>query len=442
MKKIDLTQGNVLKVLGALAVPLMGSSFLQFTYNLVDMMWVGRLGVDAVASVGASSFFITLGISLNSMIVIGGGIKVSHALGRNDEEDTKKYVNTSIILNAILIILYSTLLLICGKSFIGFLELQNQKVEYDAWLYLMYNIPIVIFSFYNILFSRFFGSFGNNSEAFKINAIGVIINIVLDPIFIYTFNFGIIGAALATLIANIIIFILFIYRGKNFITFHKNISTDYVHIKEVIRLGFPMTFQRVLFTGVNIMLAKIVAQFGAEAIAAQKIGLQIESITYMIVGGLQGAMASFSGQNFGAQKYDRIKKGYNDALIIGIGYTFVTSILFLSIPEVIVRLFITEEIAVQMAADYLKTIAHIQLFGAIEMISNGLFTGIGIPKVSATISIIFTVLRIPMAVIFSNYLGIGGVWLSIGVSSALKGTVAYIYYFANINKVFLLEKQA
>ncbi|ONI44459.1 MATE family efflux transporter [Candidatus Epulonipiscium fishelsonii] len=442
MKKTDLTQGNVLKILTALAVPLMASSLLQFTYNLVDMIWIGRLGVDAVASVGASSFFITLGNSLDSMIVIGGGIKVSHALGKNDDDDTKKYINTSIILTAILIILYSAILVMFGKSFIGFLDLQNQKVEYNAWLYLMYNIPVLIFSFYNTLFARVFSSFGNNSVAFKINAIGVILNIILDPIFIYTFNLGIVGAALATLIANIIIFMLFIYKGKSFITFHKNISTDYVHIKEIVRLGFPMTFQRVLFTGVNIILAKIVAQFGADAIAAQKIGLQIESITYMIIGGLHGAMASFSGQNFGAQQYDRIKKGYNNALIIGIGYTFTTSIIFLSIPEIIVKLFITEPIAVQMAVDYLRTIAYIQMFGATEMISNGLFTGVGIPKVSAVISIIFTVLRIPMAMIFSQYLGISGVWLSIGVSSALKGMVAYLYYFFNINKIFLSKNQA
>ena len=84
MKKVDLTQGNVLSVIAALAIPIVGSSLLQFTYNIVDMLWVGGLGSNAVASVGSSSFFTGLGYSINTLVVIGAGIKVSHALGRNE----------------------------------------------------------------------------------------------------------------------------------------------------------------------------------------------------------------------------------------------------------------------------------------------------------------------------------------------------------------------
>ena len=137
MKKVDLTQGNVLKVLTALALPIMGGSLLQFAYNIVDMLWLGRLGTDAVASIGSSSFFIGLGYAINAMVVIGGGIKVSHAVGEHDEQEIKRYINAALVLNGIIGLLYAVTLIVLGKSFIGFLHLENAVVERDGYLYLL-----------------------------------------------------------------------------------------------------------------------------------------------------------------------------------------------------------------------------------------------------------------------------------------------------------------
>ena len=120
MKKIDLTQGKVIKVLTALAVPIMGSSLLQFTYNLIDMLWVGGLGSDAVASIGSSSFFTGLGYSINSLVVIGAGIKVSHAIGEKNNKDVKQYINSGLAINFVISIIYALILIILGKSFISF----------------------------------------------------------------------------------------------------------------------------------------------------------------------------------------------------------------------------------------------------------------------------------------------------------------------------------
>lgn len=170
MKKTDLTKGNVLRVLTALALPIMGGSLLQFAYNLVDMLWVGRLGTDAVASIGSSSFFIGLGYSINAMVVIGAGIKVAHAVGKKNEYETKAYMNASLVLNGLLGLLYAVLLLFAGKSFISFLQLGNVEVEQNAYLYLAYSAPMLFFAFFNLLFTRLLGSFGNNKEAFKISA--------------------------------------------------------------------------------------------------------------------------------------------------------------------------------------------------------------------------------------------------------------------------------
>ena len=434
MKKIDLTQGKVIKVLTALALPIMGSSLLQFTYNLIDMLWVGGLGSDAVASIGSSSFFTGLGYSINSLVVIGAGIKVSHAIGEKNNKDVKQYINSGLAINFVISIIYALILIILGKSFISFLNLNNEFVERNSYYYLAMNAPILFFSFFNSLYTRIFSSFGNNGDSFKINAIGMIINIVLDPIFIYIFKLGVVGAAVATLIANIVMFILYIIKSNGILHYDKSIGIDKEKVMEIMRLGFPMAFQRILFTVVNIILAKIIAIFGTNSIAAQKIGLQIESITYMVIGGLNGAIASFTGQNFGASKFKRIKQGYYTALLLGIIYSMIMSIIFIIFKEPIIRLFIREKSTILIASSYLQAVAFSQSFSTIEMVSNGLFTGLGMPKIPAIISIVFTVLRIPIALVVMKTLGIQGVWWSIAISSILKGVAAYFIYLIKIRR--------
>ncbi len=231
-------------------------------------------------------------------------------------------------------------------------------------------------------------------------------------------------------------FFMYIFRCKEILKYNFKYKLDYKKVIEIVKLGFPMSLQRVLFTIINIILARIISRFGTDAIAAQKIGLQIESITYMVVGGLNGAISSFTGQNFGAKKYNRINEGYNNALKIGIIYSFIMTVLFLFFNIPIIKLFIRDEATIIISSSYLKIIAFSQIFSTIEMVSNGLFTGVGKPKIPAMISIVFTVLRIPMALIFIEKFGLNGVWISISLSSILKGIMAYLLYMLKVRKEF------
>lgn len=439
MKEIDLTKGKVISVITALALPIMGSSLLQFTYNLIDMMWVGKLGSNAVASIGSSSLYINIGNAINSVAIIGTGIKVAHSIGSGDRKKVKEYINSGIIINTIIGILFGLILIVFGNNFIGFLNINNYEVERDGYYYLILNAPILFFAFFNMLYTRILGSFGNNKLALKINGVGVILNIVLDPLCIYTFNFGVIGAGVSTLIANIAMFILFRISSNETLKYRYGISINYEKIKEIIKLGLPMALQRVLFTLINIMLAKIVANFGSNAIAAQKVGAQIESVAYMVIGGFNSAVSSFTGQNYGAGEYKRIKRGYNNSLIIGITYSLIMAAVFLIFNRPIIKLFISDEPTIDIASSYLKVVAYSQAFSAIEMISNGLFTGIGKPKIPARISIIFTTLRIPLALFLIKPLGINGVWISICVTSIMKGMCSYFIYVLKVNKVLIAK---
>jgi putative MATE family efflux protein len=437
MKSVDLTTGKETSVLTLLAIPIMGSSLLQFTYNLIDMLLVGRLGSNAVASIGSSSFFIGLGFSINSLVVMGTAIKVAHALGEKDYIQVKKYINAGSTINLIIAIAYGLLLVFGGKYLIGFLKLENAIVERDAYYYLAINGPVFLFNFFNILYSRILSSYGNNKLAFKINSIGLVLNIILDPLFIYVLDFGVVGAAYATLCAHIVMFILFRLRTQKTFKFDPSLGIDKEKIKEIIRLGIPISFQRILFTIINIFLARIIAIFGTEAIAAQKIGFQIESVSFMIIGGLNGAIAAFTGQNFGAKKYDRVVSGYYAALKIGITYSGIMTLIFLAFNVPLIKLFIRDELTISMASSYLIVLAFSQIFSAMEVITNGLFTGIGKPKIPSIISVVFTSLRIPFALILTIPFGVNGVWMSISLSSMLKGVVAHLVYKIKIRREFV-----
>lgn len=437
MKKIDLTKGKVLLVLTNLALPIMGSSLLQFAYGLIDMFWVGGLGSSAVASIGSSSFFLGLGYSINALVVTGTGIKVSHEVGRKNDDATYEYIKSGLFMNFIIGIVYAIILVLFGKYFIGFLNIHDKVVERDSYIYLAVSAPVLFFTFFNYMFIRILASFGNNKLALKISAIGIIINIILDPILIYVFKLGVFGAAFATLISNVVIFCLYLYNGKELFKIDLKRKLDFEKIKEIARLGFPMASQRILFTVVNIILARIIASFGADAIAAQKIGLQIESVSFMVIGGLNGAISGFTGQNFGAKKFKRVNDGYKTALLLGGIYSLLISSLFIFIPNQLVGIFVKDQSTIEIGVSYLRVLGMVQIFSSCEMISNGVFSGLGLPKIPSIISITFTIMRIPMALILVEFFGINGVWFSIALSNIMKGSIAFLIYRFKVYKIYV-----
>ncbi|MGE9213323.1 MATE family efflux transporter [Exiguobacterium aurantiacum] len=427
MKTIDLTTGQVQRVIVALALPLVGSSLLQFTYSLVDMFWVGALGSDAVASIGAASFYIMLGQAIQSLIVVGAGIKVSQAVGRRDQALIQRYVRAGRRMNLGLGLLFVTVLAAFGQALIGFLNMDAPAVERLAYSYLLVSAPMLVFSFFNLLFARLFSAYGNTTTAMRINATGVTLNMILSPLFIYPLGLGVVGAGLATLVANVVMFGFFWHRARALFDWEETVEPNRTDYKEILRLGFPMATQRVLFTVISIFLARMIGSYGTEAIAAQRIGLQVESIAYMMIGGLNGAIASYTGQNLGARKVDRVHEGYRVTTRLGVLYTGLITLVFLFVPDVLIGLFVDDPTTIDIGANYLRIIGISLIFASFEMIGNGYFSGLGLPKIPATISIVFTVARIPLALALEPYLGLDAIWWSIAISSIVKGLVSVLY---------------
>ena len=304
----NLTKDSITPTLLKLTIPIIATNFIQTTYGLVDMMWVGKLGSGPVAAVGTASFFVNLAQALFSMILIGSGVKVAQSMGAGKEDKTRElYFKWFFYVHRIRYSLYDSYPCNPKSNSLGFLNLENQKIEQLASQFLIISMIGTIFTFFNMLFSIILNSMGNSGKPFRINIVGFMINMFLDPVFIFSFNnfdgWGVSGAAIATLIANIIVTLLFVCqtRSLNIITNSFSINTS--EMKEVLKMGIPITVQRVTFTIISIIIAKIIVQWGSDAIAVQRVGIQIESISYMTIGGLQGAIAAFIGQNYGAKQY-------------------------------------------------------------------------------------------------------------------------------------------
>ncbi|WP_232699136.1 MATE family efflux transporter [Brevibacillus daliensis] len=435
----DLTQGPIMPTLMKLTLPIIATNFISTTYGLVDMIWVGRLGSGPVAAIGTASFFINLAIALSTMITIGTGIKVSHCMGAGKVDKAKIYVKNGFIMSVLLSLLYVVFIFLTQNQLIGFFELGSIEIERMSKQYLLISILATVFSILNTLYATILNAMGNSRQPFQLFSIGLILNIILDPFLIFGVGsfegWGVVGAAIATLTANIVVTTLFIIQTRNLELISKSSVWDSRHMKEVIRMGIPITIQRVTFTLISIIIAKIIVRWGADAIAVQKVGIQIESISYLTIGGLQGAIAAFFGQNYGARRIDRIQQGYHKALVLTSVFGIVISLIFILFPKLLFSLFLSDQASLALGTDYMRIIGFSQLFMCMELMTVGAFNGIGKTHVPPIFSITFTALRIPLALILSEPFGLNGVWMSIALSSVFKGVVLVFWFRRSLGKM-------
>lgn len=305
--------------------------------------------------------------------------------------------------------------------------------------FLLISIMGTVFSILNTLYATILNAMGNSKQPFHIFSVGLVLNIILDPFLIFGVGsfegWGVVGAAIATLTANIVVTLLFVIKTRHSELIAKSSVWDTHLMKEVIRLGIPITIQRVTFTLISIIIAKIIVRWGAEAIAVQKVGIQIESISYMTIGGLQGAIAAFFGQNYGARQLDRIKQGYQKALLLTSVFGIIISLIFILFPQQLFSLFLSDEASLELGTDYMRIIGFSQLFMCMELMTVGAFNGIGKTHIPPIFSITFTALRIPLALILSEPFGLNGVWMSIALSSVFKGLVLVFWFRRSLGKM-------
>ena len=446
MKNNSLTSGNILKSLVTLALPIMGTSFIQMAYNLTDMFWIGSIGSLAVTAIGTASFFTWFGQSFIILSKIGSEVSIAKYIGGDNLDTAKKYVTNGIKLNIFLAMLYSIFLIVFSSTLIGFFKFNDSSVISMSKTYLVIVSIGLVFNFINPMFTSIYTAHGNSKTPFKINTLGLIFNIIFDPVLIFVFDMGVAGAAIATVLAQIVVTALFVINIKksNLALFKVNFreKLDKSILKKICSLGWPVALQNGLFAFFAMVIGRLVTRFGDSAMAVQQIGSQIESISWMTADGFATAIRAFIAQNFGAKQSHRILKGYkvalNVALVLGL---FSSSLLFFG-AEPIFSLFISEAEIIPLGVTYLRILGLSQLFMCVEITTAGAFNGLGKTFIPALVGIVLTGARIPFAMIFSkpSLLGLNGVWWVVSMSSVLKGLILVSLFYILILRHRTFEK--
>ncbi len=433
----DLTRGGIFRSLWNMSMPLISASFIQMAYSMTDMLWLGHLGSDAVAAAGAAGFFVWLCNAISFMTKIGAEITVSQSIGAKDHRRAAAYAAHAITLSSLIAFSYMCFILLAAPLLIGFFDFEASITE-RAVAYLRIVAPGLYFQFNNNTFSGLYNGQGDSRTPFRTSAVGLVANIILDPILIYGAGpvpaFGVAGAAMATAAAQCVVFAVFargIFGGRfplGRMRLFVSLKRDYA--RRIILLGLPVSAQNALFSMFSLTLATLAAQWGPEGVAAQSIGSQIEAISWMTAAGFSTALAAFTGQNYGARRYDRIRRGYRLTLAIAGSIGLFAGLLFFFLDREIFGLFVTEPRAVEVGGDYLKILALSQLFMVTESVTAGAFNGTGRTLPPALTGILFTGARIPMAFFLTAFpaIGLNGIWWSITLSSIFKGTVLPLWY--------------
>lgn len=446
--RINLLEGKILPALSALALPIMATSLIQMAYNLIDMIWIGKIGASAVASVGAAGMFMWLSNGLATLAKMGGQIKVGHALGAQKKEDAASYAQSSIQMGIVFAIGFGILSVVFADEMIGFFQLNSAQVIQDAKLYLMITCGLVIFSFMNQIFTGILTAMGNSRTSFIATGIGLVLNIVLDPLFIFGFGaippMGVAGAAIATVLAQLVVMLLFLYTILRdtvlFCDVHILHSYSSQHTREIFRIGLPSAVQSMLFSGISMVIARLIAGWGDAAVAVQKVGSQIESISWMTAEGYAAALNSFVAQNHGAKNTDRIREGYRLSMIVMLSWGVFCSLVLIVFPQLIFQVFIQEVEVLPMGVDYLRILGVSQLFMCMEITTAGAFSGLGKTLPPSIVSITLTGARIPMAILLGRWLGLNGVWWAITISSIGKGIVLLGWFLKDMKWTDMSER--
>lgn len=446
--RINLLEGNILPALSALALPIMATSLIQMAYNLIDMIWIGKIGASAVASVGAAGMFMWLSNGLATLAKMGGQIKVGHALGAQKKEDAASYAQSSIQMGIVFAIGFGILSVVFADEMIGFFQLNSAQVIQDAKLYLMITCGLVIFSFMNQIFTGILTAMGNSRTSFIATGIGLVLNIVLDPLFIFGFGaippMGVAGATIATVLAQLVVMLLFLYTILRDTVLFSNVhilhSYSSQHTMEIFRIGLPSAVQSMLFSGISMVIARLIAGWGDAAVAVQKVGSQIESISWMTAEGYAAALNSFVAQNHGAKNTDRIREGYRLSMIVMLSWGVFCSLVLIVFPQLIFQVFIQEAEVLPMGVDYLRILGVSQLFMCMEITTAGAFSGLGKTLPPSIVSITLTGARIPMAILLGRWLGLNGVWWAITISSIGKGIVLLGWFLKDMKRAGMPER--
>ena len=398
----DMTEGTPWKGILQFTIPLLLGNIAQQLYNTADSIIVGRyIGDNALAAVGSAGPILNLLLVLFVGIAVGAGIMVSQYFGAKDREQLSKTIGTCIVLTAFT----SVIIMVVGPMVSRpLLELLNTPASIIDWCtdYLnIFFLGAAGFSYYNILAGVLRG-LGDSISALVYLLIATILNVILDIIFVAVFDMGVPGVALATIIAqavSAVFCLLKLLKMKDI--FDLNWSMLKINRElslQIIKLGLPSGLTQAIFSMAMIVVQSLTNSFGELVIAANVIIMRVDGFAMMPNFSFGNAMTTFTGQNIGAKRIDRVQEGTRDGVKMAVGVSAVITLLLLLFGHHLMRVFTTTPELVDFSVRMLRILALGYVAVAVTQSLSGVMRGAGDTMTPLWISLITTVgLRVPIA---------------------------------------------
>lgn len=429
----NLTNGPITRQLFNLAMPIMGTSFIQMAYSITDMAWVGRINSEAVAAIGAVGILTWMTNSISYLNKVGSEVSVGQSIGAQNADDARSYASHNLTIALILSLCWGMFLIALAHPVIGFYKL-DEPIALKAVEYLRIVATAFPFVFLSAAFTGIHNASGLSKTPFYISGTGLIMNMILDPLLIFGLDLGTAGAAWATWISQATVCALFVFqlkkRHKLFGGFPFLVRLKGPYTKRIFQLGLPVALLNTFFAVVNLFMARTASTYGGHiGLMTLTAGGQIEAIAWNTSQGFSTALSAFTAQNYAAGKKERMIGAYHTTLKIATLVGILCTLLFVFYGSEVFSLIVPEAAAFESGGIFLRIDGYSMLLMMLEITTQGMFYGTGRTIPPAIISISGNILRIPLAIgLAAAGLGITGVWWAISITSMLKGAASYIWF--------------
>ena len=411
------------KSMWRLAVPIMIGMGIQTLYTIIDMIFIGRLGGDAIASVAFNMpiFFFVMGLSFG----LGNGVTASIArfIGSNDKVNADNSAEHAVAMALAISLILTVSGLLFGKQILLFIGCTNDILPL-AWDYLKVSCYGISFGVFSGFFRSILAGEGEMKLPMMVAGLGTILNTILDPIFIFYMDLGVAGAAWATTISQIVVCLVFIYmlfvKNHTYVRFKlKDFSYSSYIIYDIIKVGIPVSMSMVVMALGQLVFNRLLVNFSTDAVAAYQIGGRVDMIVFLPIFGIASALTTIVGMFYGADEFEKIKSislyGIKSSFLIT---TICSVFLFIFAPSV-VKVFTMDTVIQKISIDYLRTISFLFPFISIGLTIGRILQGLGRGMPSLIITIVRVIgLAGPLAYFFTFVLDkpVEWIWYSMFIS--------------------------
>ena len=438
---MDLRTEKISKLLWKLSIPAILGMLSSAIFNIVDRIYVGKINSLALTAVGLTMPIQIIQMAFILLLGIGTSSLISIKLGEDKKEEAEDILYLALKYITIFLIAFAIIFMIFLDPILKLIAISEEVMPY-AREYIVIIIVGSIIGIPGYCLNNSLRSIGRADISMKIIVITSIMNIILDPIFIFVFDMGIGGAAIATVISQttLTVYVIYVFIKRSDFPIHlsrRKIQKEGSLLKTSLSMGLPSFYVQILAACMNLFLNNSLLYYGNDLdVAAVTIMSSLNSFYHMVVVGIVQANNSICGYNWGARLYGRVKKSLELALFNSFILSTLLFIVIMIFPQLLVTMFTDDPLLIKITSKEIRLyLCMLPLLGP-QTVSSQYFQVVGKSKLSSILGFFrYGVIIIPAVLIFAPKLGVTGVYLSNAISDGIAGVIAIVYIVIELIKL-------